>query len=149
MDEISLIPGDIVVEMSGGSKDQPTGRIGFITQELLEYFNMSLVCSNFCKVIRLDPNAVNPYWLFYYWMLSYDDGLTTRYENQPSGIKNFQLDEYLDSEIILLPPPNIQEAISKELSVLFDLKNKMNYTSSIIKNIMHKGFENIYYEFDK
>lgn len=149
VDEISLIQGDIVVEMSGGSKDQPTGRIGFITQELLEYFNMPLVCSNFCKVIRLDPNAVNPYWFFYYWMLSYDDGLTTRYENQPSGIKNFQLDEYLDSEIILLPPPNIQEAISKELSVLFDLKNKMNYTSSIIKNIMHKGFENIYYEFDK
>ncbi|MBN7816852.1 N-6 DNA methylase [Algoriphagus pacificus] len=148
-EEISLIPGDIVVEMSGGSKDQPTGRIGFITPELLDFFGMPLICSNFCKVIRLNPSAVNPYWFFYYWMLSYDDGLTTRYENQPSGIKNFQLDEYLDSEIILLPPDDVQQAISNELSILFDLKNKMNYTSSLLKNLMHKGFENIYYEFDK
>ena len=148
-DEIQLIPGDIVVEMSGGSKDQPTGRIGFITQELLDHFGMPVVCSNFCKVIRLDFDIVNPYWFYHYWMLSYDDGLTTRYENQPSGIKNFQLDEYLDSEIILLPPRPVQDRISKELSTLFELRNKLSYASSLLKTAMHKGFENLYYEFDK
>ena len=31
--------GDIIVEMSGGSKDQPTGRTAFITQELVDWFN--------------------------------------------------------------------------------------------------------------
>lgn len=146
---IQLVEGDIVVEMSGGSKDQPTGRIGFITMELLEYFEIPVVCSNFCKVIRLSEEDVNPYWFYHYWLLSYKDGLTSRYENQPSGIKNFQLDEYLDSEIIFLPPDPIQDKISEKLKSLFKLRNQFNYFSNRLNEAMFKAFENIYYDFDK
>lgn len=53
---LMLRPFDIIVEMSGGSQDQPTGRAGIVTEELLQYFGMPIICSNFCKVLRLDLN---------------------------------------------------------------------------------------------
>src|SRR5690606_29066405 len=110
--------------MSGGSKGQPTGRSAIITSELLEYFGMPVICSNFCKVIRVDCSKVDPYWFYFYWQNKYKSGLTTRYENQPSGIKNFQLDEFIDSELILVPPKSVYEKNNLHLVKLFELKNK-------------------------
>ena len=109
---------------------------------------MPLICSNFCKVIRLDVEKVNPFWFFFYWSQCYHEGLTTRYENQPSGIKNFQLDEFLTSELISLPPRPIQDNLSKQLKNLFELKNKLSYTNYNLTKIIEKSFENLYYNFN-
>ena len=148
VEEIQLQENDIVIELSGGSKDQPTGRCAIVTKELMEYFDMPLICSNFCKVIRLDVEKVNPFWFFFYWSQCYHEGLTTRYENQPSGIKNFQLDEFLTSELISLPPRPIQDNLSKQLKNLFELKNKLSYTNYNLTKIIEKSFENLYYNFN-
>jgi len=147
VEEIQLIPLDIVIEMSGGSKDQPTGRAALITEELLRYFEMPLICSNFCKVIRINVNKVDPFWFYFYWINSYNNGLTTRYENQPSGIKNFQLDEFIESEIILIPPDTEKKVMSDYLKALFLLRNKFSFNSSLLHNIISGGFDNIYTDY--
>jgi hypothetical protein len=148
VDEIQLVENDIVIELSGGSKDQPTGRAAIITKELIEYFGMPLICSNFCKVIRVDGEKVNPFWFFFYWHQCYQDGLTTRYENQPSGIKNFQLDEFISSELILMPPRPQQDEFAENLKKIFELKNKLSYTAFNLGKLIEGTFENVYYDFD-
>lgn len=149
VEEIKLQLNDIIIELSGGSKDQPTGRCAIVTKELMDYFNMPIICSNFCKVIRLNEEKVNPFWFFFYWNQSYQEGLTTRYENQPSGIKNFQLDEFITSELILLPARPIQDEYAEEMRKLFEIKNKLAFTNYNLTKILDKTFENIYYDFNE
>jgi type I restriction enzyme M protein len=148
VEEIKLQEGDIVIELSGGSKDQPTGRSAIITHELLLHFGMPLICSNFCRVIRVNEKKVNPYWFFFFWNQCYEEGLTTRYENQPSGIKNFQLDEFISGELITLPPRPLQDEYSQQLKSIFELKNKLAFTAFNLSKMVDKTFENIYYDFD-
>lgn len=140
----SLESGDIVVEMSGGGKDQPTGRTALITDELIEWFDLPILCSNFCKVIRPNKDKVEPLWLYLYFQLAYSDGLTTRYENQRSGIKNFQLDEFLNSELILLPDLPEQRKALSSMDTLFKIKNSMSAEAQKFNKIIATSFENIY-----
>lgn len=136
--------GDIIIEMSGGSKDQPTGRTAFVTPELLEWFGKPVLCSNFCKVIRPNTDRVLPLWLYLYFQLAYVDGLTTRYENQPSGIKNFQLDEYISSELISLPSIPIQKELLPTMEMIFNIRNCMVAEAQMLNNLLASSFEHIY-----
>lgn len=149
VEEIQLKEYDIVIEMSGGSKNQPTGRAAMVTNELLSYFDCPLVCSNFCKVIRVDTDKVNPYWFYFYWLNAYNNGVTTKYENQPSGIKNFQLDEYIESELIQIPPIKDKKVIAEYFKNLFDLKNRLSYASQRMNRMLNETFDNIYYDYDE
>lgn len=147
--ELQLKENDIIIEMSGGSKDQPTGRCAIVTKQLLDYFEYPLVCSNFCKVIRIKAEKIDPFWFYLYWNQAYLEGITTKYENQPSGIKNFQLDEFVTSELILIPPKKVQEKYSVYLREVFDLKSKMSFLNYNLSKILDTSFENLYYDFDK
>ena len=50
--ERGLGDGDLVVEMSGGSPTQSTGRIVAVSKVLLTRYGISVLPTNFCKVIR-------------------------------------------------------------------------------------------------
>lgn len=52
-----LSPFDFVVEISGGSPTQSTGRLAPISQYVLERFDLPLICSNFCKAISLKDTS--------------------------------------------------------------------------------------------
>ena len=43
-----LLGGDIVIECSGGSPTQSTGRCIFVTENLLSSYDKPLICTNFC-----------------------------------------------------------------------------------------------------
>jgi type I restriction enzyme S subunit len=43
---------EIIVEISGGSPTQSTGRSALITQHLINQYNVPLICTNFCRAIR-------------------------------------------------------------------------------------------------
>ena len=44
--------GDIVIEVSGGSPTQPTGRSLYFTQAMLDRFNVPVVPTSFCRRFR-------------------------------------------------------------------------------------------------
>ena len=44
--------GDIIIEKSGGSPTQSTGRVILVTEELLKK-KQHIVCSNFCEAFRV------------------------------------------------------------------------------------------------
>ena len=100
-DQRHLIKGDIVIEKSGGSPTQSTGRAVYISQSLLSA-KRNIICSNFCTAIRLKPEW-NPYFIYQYWRQVYNSGVFFNYEGKTSGLKNLQLEVALKS----IPIPEI------------------------------------------
>lgn len=56
-----LQDGDIVFEVSGGSKTEGVARTLLIRKELLEIYGSPVMCASFCKLIRLVDNSLSQY----------------------------------------------------------------------------------------
>ncbi|MCV2870387.1 restriction endonuclease subunit S [Defluviimonas sp. WL0002] len=98
----ALRPFDVVLEVSGGSPKQPTGRTLLITQAELSRFEQTLVPASFCR--RLRPvNAAAGVLSFLHAQQLYLDGGTWGYQNQSTGISNFQTPRFLEAEMLCLP----------------------------------------------
>ena len=100
--------GDIVIEKSGGSPTQSTGRAVYISQALLSA-SKNVVCSNFCVAFRVKERW-NSYFIYQYWQYLYNSGVFFNFEGKTSGIKNLQLDIALST--IEIEPYPIEKQIS-------------------------------------
>ncbi len=96
-----LVDGDIVVEISGGSPTQSTGRAAAISTALLNRYDKGMVCTNFCKALK--PKTGYSMFLYHYWQHLYDTDVFFSYENGTTGIKNLNINGILEKEEILLP----------------------------------------------
>jgi len=119
-----LADGDFIIEISGGSPTQSTGRMAYILNDILKGFENPLICSNFCKVISLKDQNLFYYFIFA-WKQLYENGLFFGYEGKTSGIKNFLFDDFVNFYKIVIPPTPILQKFNKIVSPLF---------SAIIKN---------------
>ncbi len=97
---------DIIIEISGGSPTQSTGRLAFITNATIKRFENPLICSNFCKPISI-INKKLLYNFVYYWTSLYDNGIFFGYEGKTSGIKNLLLDSFVNSYFTVVPDEKI------------------------------------------
>ncbi len=122
-----LLPGDIVVEISGGSPTQSTGRVAAVSQSLLDRYDKGMVCTNFCRAIKPKPGY--SMFVYYYWQYLYNRKVFFLYENGTTGIKNLDLSGFISSEEIVIPP----EALIKE----FD-----DYCQTVFDHIFSNGLEN-------
>ena len=93
---------DIVVEISGGSPVQATGRSLYVTKELLDNYDDDLTCSNFCQALTFYDKTIAPYF-FYMWNMFYDNSIMFNYEGKTSGIKNLLIDIFLNNHWYLPP----------------------------------------------
>lgn len=94
--------GDIVLEISGGSPTQPTGRSIYISAATLERFSNAVVCASFCR--RFQPKSTELGVLaFMHLQNLYAAGGTWEYQNQSTGIANFQTTRFLESEMVAMP----------------------------------------------
>ena len=83
--------GDIIVEKSGGSPTQSTGRVCLITPNLIEKLQ-SVDCSNFCAAFRVKKEWDAEY-IYLYIQHFYNMGAFFNFEGKTSGIKNLQLEQ--------------------------------------------------------
>jgi type I restriction enzyme S subunit len=95
--------GDFIIEISGGSPVQSTGRMAFITEETLERFDNPLICSNFCKAVTLENNKAI-YNFAYEWNRLYDAGVLFGWEGKTSGIKNLLFESFITNHLMTIPP---------------------------------------------
>jgi type I restriction enzyme S subunit len=109
-----LGPDDFLVEMSGGSTDQPTGRL--MRVPTLDA-SAPVAFSNFVKRIRIRPD-IEPGFFVSYWNWLYSCGGTRPYEKRTTGIRNFKLDDFLESEVIPLPASKSQKSIAHAFAAL-------------------------------
>ena len=97
---------DLIVEISGGSPTQSTGRLAFITEETLERFSTPIICSNFCKALTLKDET----YLFnfvYQWNRLYDNGVLFGWEGKTSGIKNLLFESFITNHSEVYPPSKL------------------------------------------
>ena len=103
--------GDIVIEMSGGSPTQATGRSCYVSQGLLDAYNGKLTCTNFCNSLKLKEPGETSYFLFV-WRMFYRAGLMFNFEGKTSGLKNLQIDSLLATKWVF-PPKELVTKFNK------------------------------------
>lgn len=115
-----LNPGDIVLEVSGGTKDRPTGRTIFITQKMVNDAASPLIPASFCRRLAIDTEKAEPHFVYYWLQNMYATGQTWNYQNRSTGIANFQFEQFLDREAVRLPNRQEQLKIAHLLGALDD-----------------------------
>ncbi|MFH1956115.1 MAG: restriction endonuclease subunit S [Patescibacteria group bacterium] len=115
-----LQDGDLVFEVSGGSKGQPVGRSLLITNKLLGQFKQNVICASFCKLIRPNQNKISPLQLYEQVLSWYTNGVIEKYQVQSTGISNFKFESFIDEEKITLPQEKVREKFDHLVSPLFD-----------------------------
>ena len=118
-----LEAGDLVIEKSGGSPTQSTGRIVYVSEDLIKV-KSNVVCSNFCTAFRVKAGW-NPLYVYYFWQNIYNHGAFFNFEGKTSGIKNLQLDNALSAIDIEYLPLEKQNQIVASLASI-DEKIKVN-----------------------
>jgi len=115
-----LEPGDIVFEISGGTSEQPVGRVVLATKELIDRFqDKHVICASFCKLIRIKKNVVTPYY-FYYWLkYLYNTRIIDRFQLQSTGIINFKFESFLKKGTVVLPPMDIMKQFDDSVEHLY------------------------------
>ena len=114
-----LIDGDVVIEISGGSPTQSTGRIAAISQSLLDRYDKGMVCTNFCKALK--PKQGYSMFLYYYWQYLYSRNVFFSYENGTTGIKNLDISGFIETEPIVLPPFDLVSKFDTYCQSVFDM----------------------------
>ena len=112
----ALQEGDIVIEKSGGSPTQSTGRVVYISKELLEE-KQDIVCSNFCAAFRIKPEWDAKY-VCYYLQHIYNAGVFFNFEGKTSGLKNLIMDTAFKSITIKKIAIETQRSIATVLSTI-------------------------------
>ena len=111
-----LNPDDLVIEISGGSPTQSTGRACRISSELISYYNKAIICTNFCKAIS--PIKGYSAYIYYLWDSLYKQGIMFLYENGTTGIKNLDINGLLEKLKVIIPPEEIAFKFSDAISKL-------------------------------
>ncbi|POA99880.1 restriction endonuclease subunit S [Chromobacterium sinusclupearum] len=114
-----LQAGDIVLEVSGGSKDQPTGRSLFLTEGLLQQFDCPVEPASFCRLLRPQSEHIGIL-LGQHLTYIYAQGKTWEYQNQSTGIANFQTTHFLEAEPVAVPSDEVLSAFASIVCPMID-----------------------------
>jgi len=126
-----LQAGDIVVEVSGGSPTQPTGRSLQVSQLVLKRLPHPVVCASFCR--RFRPKSIGFGLLAAHHLTNlYRDGGTWEYQNQSTGISNFQTAHFLEAENVLVPSEGVLKAFVGFVEPIL-AKTTNNETIALVK----------------
>lgn len=98
-----LSPFNLVVEISGGSPTQSTGRLALISDYVLNRFDFPVICSNFCKAISL-KNTDYFYQFVFMWNAIYKNDILFDWEGKTSGIKNLLFENFTEGYYECYPP---------------------------------------------
>ncbi len=118
VDKRQLADGDLVIEISGGSPTQCTGRPVLASNALLESLGKPLVASNFCRIVKLKSPALSKY--VYLWLRQlYDSGDLSQYETGTTGIKNFAFVIFSERHPVVVPDLRIATAFDQAVTPFF------------------------------
>lgn len=94
-----LIEGDIVLERSGGTAEQPVGRVIYASSDLPR-----CVPTDFMRLLRVRRRELaEPRYIFWRLWTDYVNGESARYQRRTTGIFNLAVPDYLARELVLPP----------------------------------------------
>lgn len=123
-ENIQPLDGDLILEISGGTDDQSTGRTIYINELNRKLFPYPLIFSNFCRLIRPAKKEYS-YFLYLYIQYLYNKDEFFNLENGSSGIKNLDY-KYLLNELNFLLPNKENEILefNDQVKIYFEIINK-------------------------
>jgi|WetSurMetagenome_2_1015567.scaffolds.fasta_scaffold36185_2 type I restriction enzyme, S subunit len=127
--QLDLQKGDILFEKSGGSPDQPVGRVAILTDEILNSHDMAF--SNFISKMRI-IDGICPEYVFDFLKTAYNIRLTDAMQSQTNGIRNLIARDYFCQDIPI-PPIDKQKSIALNIQEIREqAKNKSNDSIKIL-----------------
>ena len=140
--EKSLKKGDIIIEKSGGSSNQPVGRVVYFNLDTNDIF----LCNNFTSILRINEK-INSKYIFYFLRNSYKNNKVIKYQNKTTGIINLKLKDYLKENYLFLPKLEIQNKIVNildNLEILLEKNQKyLIYLKELNKSLFTRMFGDI------
>ena len=142
IEQKKLKKGDIIIEKSGGSPNQPVGRVVFFNLNSNEIF----LCNNFTSILRI-KEKINSKYIFYFLRNSYKNNKVLKFQNKTTGIINLKLQDYLNASYIYLPELKIQNKVVNILDILETIleknQNYLNYLKELGKSLFTRMFGDI------
>lgn len=138
LDKMDIQENDILIEKSGGSPDQPVGRVALITKNMIE--DNTLCYSNFIHKIKLDKAQVNPEYAYYYLSTMYRVGMTEAMQSQTNGIRNLIMSSFLRQRILL---PKNQDKIAEHIRDMYANAQKLEKEAYNILDLIKLKIEQI------
>ncbi|HWB25564.1 MAG TPA: restriction endonuclease subunit S [Chitinophagaceae bacterium] len=120
---IEIRDGDLIMEISGGTDDQSTGRTAYINKDVKSLFKHLLIFSNFCRLIRPKRKEYS-FFLYSYIHHLYNQGELFNLENGSSGIKNLNYKALLFDLKFALPAEKRIINYHKDVELYFHKINK-------------------------
>lgn len=109
--------GDILLEKSGGSNNQPVGRVVFFDKEDDKY-----LFNNFISILRIkNKEKYIPKYIFYLLYYNYINGRTIKFQNKTTGLHNLQVKSFINDFQVEAIPINKQCKIIKILDIIYNL----------------------------
>lgn len=128
--KMSIEEYDIIIEKSGGSEDQPVGRVAIIDHNLLQ--NGNIAFSNF--LLKIKARNINPCYLYYFLKTMYNIGVTESMQSQTNGIRNLIINEFL-SQTVIIPQSQKQQEIVNNIQGIYQRALKLqNDGKTILEN---------------
>lgn len=129
-----LRKGDIIIEKSGGSDNQPVGRVVYFDNDENKY-----LFNNFTGLLRVkDTTKWLPKYIFYSLFANYQSGGTRRYENKTTGLHNLQTDFYVKDfeikEISYSEQIEICELFDKTTDLIDKRKQQLEKLDELVKS---------------
>jgi type I restriction enzyme, S subunit len=115
-----LAIGDLVVEVSGGGVGQPVGRTLLIDEEAVRRADAPLICSNFCRQVRIHPD-IDPAFVHLVLQARYLCGSLDEHQTQTTNLRNLGFQRFLSGVILPIPPHAEQRRIVARVEELMAL----------------------------
>lgn len=128
----SLQDGDILLEISGGTKNRPTGRTVYISEKLLRSAEHTVIPASFCRLLRFKKEVVFPKYMYYLLQSWWTSGGAWEFQNQSTGIANFQFKIFAEKFEVSLPSLKEQERIA---GILGSLDDKIEANTRLIQTM--------------
>lgn len=130
-----LLNGDIIFEVSGGSRTEGVARTVLVTQALLDFLKFPVMCASFCKLVRPADPKFSAY-LFATFQYLRQSGKTAEFDKRSaSSIVNYRWKDFLIQQDILIPTTNIMIDFNKIFSEIY----QKAVTSSISISILQEA----------
>ena len=128
-----LKPGDIIIEKSGGSDNQPVGRVVYFNGKPETY-----LFNNFTGLLRVKDTAQwYPQYVFWSLFANYKQGKTLLYQNRTTGLHNLRTDAYVkDTDIYarsLYEQKKISDLLNESKLVIEKQQHKLDKLDELIK----------------
>lgn len=130
-----LIPGDIIIEKSGGTDKQPVGRAILFNIEDGEYS-----FSNFTSTLRIiDNGELLPSFLHKYLQTKYKQGVTRSMQSKTTGIHNLDFKAYKNLKVPC-PALSEQQSIVDEIDGIKELISLKQSQLTDLDTLSHSLF---------